>query len=525
MGDFFVCYTSLMQTRLFYCVLLGFTVGVGLATVFQFAPAVILWVMVLAFGVGLVWRRRSEAPAARVVLLCSVTLLALSLGMLRIEVAAEKFGHSALEAKVGQTVELTGVVAKEPTHSTKTVQFYLETDTDLVLISADRMTKVSYGDVVQVAGKLERPDSFTTELGRTFDYPGYLKARGVKYRISFAEVAVTGKGEANRLVAGLLMAKGTFINSLETYLPEPAVGLGEGLLLGVKAALGDDIETNFRRTGIIHIVVLSGYNVMLVVAFILFCFSYFLPQRLRLLCAVLAIAAFALIVGLSATVLRASVMASLVLLAQFLGRNYQVLRALLFAGVVMLLINPYLLVYDVGFQLSFMATLGLVLILPHFEKVVATGGVVGVKEFLLSTLATQIAVLPLLMYHIGEVSLIALLVNLLVLPVVPLAMLLTFLAGVAGLLFAPLALFCGYLATLSLQYILWIAAVFAALPFATVSVPAFSALGMLGLYGVMFVVWCWLEQRALPPADVTMSDWIIEDEMVAKEHTPVFFQR
>ena len=156
---------------------------------------------------------------------------------------------------------------------------------------------------------------------------------------------------------------------------------------------------------------------------------------------------FALIVGLSATVVRASVMACILLIAQAYGRTYDVLRALLFAGVVMIAINPFLLLYDIGFQFSFMATVGLILVAPQFESFVSDGfSKLGFRDFFIATVATQIAVLPLLLYHIGEVSLIAVVVNVLVLPAVPFAMLTTFLAGVTALISEPIALLFAFLA-------------------------------------------------------------------------------
>ena len=188
-------------------------------------------------------------------------------------------------------------------------------------------------------------------------------------------------------------------------LPEPEVSLGAGLLLGVKQALGTDLEADFRTAGIIHIVVLSGYNLMLVGIFISFLLSFFLSQRPRLICSMVAIVIFAILVGLSATVVRATIMALLMLFAGTSGKRYLVLRALMFAGLVMLLINPLLLVHDVGFQLSFMATLGLIVIAPLLQdKLASLPWQRVIKEYLLPTLATQIMVLPILLYQIGQFS-------------------------------------------------------------------------------------------------------------------------
>lgn len=239
-------------------------------------------------------------------------------------------------------------------------------------------------------------------------------------------------------------------------------------------------------------------------------FSFFLPLRFRIGAGIVAIISFALIVGLSATVVRASIMAALVLIAQVFGRRYDVLRALILAGWLMIILNPYLLVYDVGFQLSFMATLGLILIVPQLEaSVINNFRGVGLKQFFLATVATQIAVLPILMFHIGEVSLISVLVNMLVLPVVPVAMLLTFMTGLVGLFFLPLASLVGFLASLSLDYILAVANLFGSLTYAAIPVPEFSIVGVIVMYIIIGSI---LFYRRDSKSEAVLNDWVIEEE-------------
>lgn len=204
-------------------------------------------------------------------------------------------------------------------------------------------------------------------------------------------------------------------------------------------------------------------------------------------------------------------MAVLVLFAQSFGRQYDVIRGLFLAGFVMILINPFLLLYDIGFQLSFMATLGLILIAPYFETILITKRKIQVKEFLFATLSTQIAVLPLLLYHIGEVSLVAVIVNVLVLPIVPVAMLLTFITGIVGLVSIPLASLLGYFTTLSLKYILVIAERFSDLPFASVTVPVFSPVGVLLSYLSMILVFWFISHRK-KTVHGTLHGWTIETE-------------
>ncbi len=524
-----------MSSKLISVSILAFLFGVAIRTLYEVPLVVVIWLVFIGLVLGVWWRRKSFAFSAPFIFSLSLIFIFTAIGIVRTEIHSWQFGISNLQSSVGENITIEGVVATEPDYRAKTVQIRLQTETDKILVSTDRLVNINYGDVIEVSGKLTEPESFATDLGRTFDYPNYLRAQGIEYQISFAQVEVKNSNSGNFVMSKLLEFKNYFISSLQKVIPEPMVGLGNGLLLGVKSALGDEIENDFRETGIIHIVVLSGYNIMLVVTFIMFCLSYLFALRNRIIFGILAIVAFAGVVGFSATVVRASIMAILVLCAQAFSRKYDVLRALLLAGVLMILINPYLLLYDIGFQLSFMATLGLILIIPKFEEnSLLKKGILNWREFLFSTLATQIAVLPLLMYHIGQVSLISLLVNMLVLPMVPVAMLLTFITGILGLFSFTLASIIGYLATLSLAYILNIAHYFVLVPYAAVTVPEFSAFGVGVLYLLMIATWYWFDGRKTKLEQ--NQEWVIEDEVKEKvgearsasptkdDELPIFFR-
>ena len=465
----------------------------------------------------------------------AILLVCFAGGLLRTHVASQDFGNSTLSSSVGEKVELVGVVSKEPDVRDASTHLYVRTETDIVLVTTERYTDIRYGDKVRASGTLKEPESFVGELGREFNYPAYLLVRSVEYQVSFARVDVLSQGNGNRFIAFLLAIKQTLINGIESVLNEPQAGLSEGLLLGVKQALGEELEEAFRTSGIIHIVVLSGQNVMIVVMFILTALSFILPRRPKLLVGLCVVVCFALMVGLSATVVRASLMAGMILIAQLLGRTYDLVRALLFAGAVMVFINPYILLYDLGFQFSFMATLGLILIAPKFETFISDGfSTLSIKEFFVATIATQVAVLPLLLYHIGEVSLVAVIVNVLVMPIVPLAMLATFMAGVISLISTTLALPFAFLAHVVLSYIIQVALFFSSLPFASFVVPPFPVYGIFALYAVLGLsVW------KLRPKNQTnwvdpLDGWTIEEETEkvgeaqrtspTSNETPIFFR-
>ena len=531
-----------------YALSIGLAVGVGIQTVLSLSFTA--WLIVSCSAVLCAYLARIVTVPGRCTLLQLVALaLVMSvLGAWRMDYVHEQH-HS--HARIGldhSEVQLSGLVVREPEIRPTSLQVHIELEDTRVLLIVDRHADIRYGDILSVTGRLQEPEAFAAELGRTFPYPGYLAARGITHSMFFPDVTVVERDAGNPFIAFLLDQKAQFMQRIEAMIPEPQVGLAEGLLLGVRRAMSDDTLAAFRTTGIIHIVVLSGFNVMLVVAFVRYLFGYVLSLRARAIASIIAITCFALIVGLTATVVRASIMAALLLVAQFLGRTYEAMRGLFIAGAVMIVLNPYLLVYDIGFQLSFVATFGLILVAPHLEIMFATVPArVGARGYVVATIATQIAVMPLLLYHVGEFSVVSPVVNLLILPLVPIAMLLTFISGMVALLWPSFAQLIGFGAYLSLGYILLIAEWFATLPFAAFWIPAFSfiwvPIGYLGLWWLYRWYVRWSERRVRPTPAATacdefdLSEWTIltaaefsERQAHTKEKshrtddTPIFFR-
>lgn len=517
-----------MNGALLYGATAGFACGILARAFFDFGSTTILLLAVL--GAALMWLPRlvSANLAHTAGLMVGCVLVGASLGALRLDY--EKQILPALAGVAESEVALYGRVVAAPDRRPHSLHLYIKEQHtgERVLAFADPFSDVAYGDVVRVTGTLETPTAFDTDLGRTFNYPGYLRARGVHHVLFFPEVTVIERGKGNPLIAWLLSVKSLLTSGIRATIEEPQAGLGEGLLLGTTRALGPELEAAFRRTGIIHIVVLSGYNVMIVAEAVMRLLSVFFSVRTRVVVGICAISLFALMVGLSATVVRASIMASLVLIARATGRIADVMRALMAAGVVMLLFNPYLVAFDPGFQLSFLATLGLILIAPHLEtalRLVPTR--FQVREFIVATIATQIMVLPLLLFLIGEMSLVAVAVNVLVLPAVPFAMLLSFLSALAGMLLPAVGVVLGGIAQGVLFYIVSVAVVFAALPFAAVPVSffplSFLALGYAIIAGLLFFLWRRTHRftnRQVAGARIRLAGWTIVSGASEKTSLP-----
>lgn len=489
-----------MRDSILYAVVFGFASGIFFRSLFVYpysaiGVASLFAISFMALGV--------VRPAIRLpLILVSIALFAFSLGVIRFEIASSVEASSALQAKVTQKVILEGVVLSEPDRRESSTRVTLLPDTlfgerlqseEMVLVSYPQFPRLVYGDRVKVEGVLQEPENFDTDTGRTFDYVSYLKKDGIVYQISFATVEKIGAGEGNVVIATLLTLKSKYLESIARIIPEPEVSLLGGITVGAKESLGTELTEMFREVGLIHIVVLSGYNISIVAENIMRVVSAggYLPQAASLSIGAISIVLFALMTGASATVVRASLMALLVVLARATGRTYAITKALLIAGVVMVLHSPYILVFDPSFQLSFIATLGLILLGPHIEKqLLFVPESFGFRGFTVATIATQVFVLPLLLYQSGTLSLVSLPANLLVLVVVPFAMLFGFLAGVAGFLSVFLAYPFALVAHALLAYILFITELLSSVPFASVSVPYFPAWLLFALYVTLaFAVW------------------------------------
>lgn len=500
-----------MNSVLFYGATVGFMVGIALASVdiFDVTRTILCILMSIAFAMLFLIQKE------RLFISCAAAAFAIALGSGWMFLT-ERFQHDSLVRFEGENIELVGIVGTEPDHRARSTLLTIDIETvggeDMegrILVFDTRYSPVLYGDRVRIEGELQRPEAFETDLGRTFDYPGYLRARGVTHTMSFARVTVESSGHGWGFVAALLSFKSHLSASIERALLAPESGLALGLLLGERQSFGEENEEAFRTAGLIHIVVLSGYNIALMITAAMTLLA-FASMRVRAIVGLLVIVSFVLMAGPSATVVRAAIMASLIVIAKANGNTYVIMRALMVAGIAMLVWNPYLLVHDPGFQLSFLATLGLILLAPilegWFEKYVAyVSFMTPVKEYLIATVATQIMVAPILMYSIGAFSFVSVASNIAVLPAVPLAMLLSAITGVVGMASTSLALLVGYPTDLVLHYMVTAAERFADVPYASIAVPSFPFTAVLVSYAMLGGAIVHLSKKKKTPAKALPS--------------------
>ncbi len=393
----------------------------------------------------------------------------------------------------GRTAVVEGAVADDPDVRATSVRVPLAVSTvngvpanGKMLAVLPRDSVVQYGDTVSVRGALEIPESFETNTGRMFDYKNYLSARGIALVVQRAQLRSVEEGRPG-VLRTLFVLKHTFEHALERVMQEPMASLMEGFLLGEKSGLPQLLMQAFVLAGLIHVVVLSGYNIGVVSEWTLRFFAAWLPKKIALGAVAVVIVLFALMAGGGMATLRACLMGLIAILARYLKRPASALRSLAVAAVAMFLYNP-LVILDAGFMLSVLATFGLITLGPWVEKKMEWVPSAGARSVAATTIAVQIYVLPALLYYTGVLSFVSVPVNVLVLPFVPLAMLLGFLAGMLALVHPLVALLPALAADALLRTMILITETAAALPWAAAVVPAFPGWVAVLLY-VPLSVW------------------------------------
>ncbi len=463
----------------------GFAVGVFVRSFYILPWEVFAFVttsVVIIFGAWFFIRRPVYA-------ITGIMLLAFLTGGVRTAMTPMSLPN-AFHKQLGAEVTLVGTISSAPDIRDTGVRIIISVSKDgektRVLANVSRAENVAYGERVILHGKLEAPKPFATEYGRVFRYDRHLAVKGVFAIMSHATLTKVSPpgGLWAHLYVALINVKQVFLHALAMALPEPEASLAGGIVAGGTQGLGAKLLDDFIRSGLIHVVVLSGYNVMIVADAVLLALS-FLSRKWATSIAVIVIGAFVLMAGAGASSIRAGLMAFFALVALATGRTYDVTRTLLVAVLLMLLWNPLLLTFSLGFDLSVIATLGLILGVPLIEPKLTFIRSAFLREIIASTMSAQVAVVPLLLYVNGLFSLVALPANILVLPFVPLAMAMSATAGAVAFVAPGIASLAGLPAYIILHYIMSVVHFTAHIPLATFDVPVFSFAWVVGAYALL----------------------------------------
>ena len=474
------------KSKNFLCFCTSFILGIFLNSFFQ--ENLFLFLILGVFFVF--WKYKKIS-------ILGFCILFFIFGVWRYQSFQSKTEANQLIKHVGQKVSFVGIVNErpEPGQSTTKIEIKIENLESKVLITTWKYPEYHYGDKLKIQGRLEEPAFFND-----FDYKTYLAKDGVYAVMYQPQIELIENGCGGFIKEKLLFFKEKLKKSINLIMPAPQSGLLEALFFGDEENIPKKWIDKFNVTGTRHITAVSGMNITIISALILNLFlllGFWRNQAFYF--SVVFIIFYVSVIGAPSSGVRAGIMGILFLIAQYFGRHSNGLRIIIISAVFMLLFNPLLLMLDVGFQLSFLAILGLVYLQPIFsnwlEKV---PNIFEIRYTLSATLAAQCFTLPILIYNFGRISLISPLVNLFIVPLITIVTILGFLLSFIGLISIPLGIAFSFPVWLILTYIFKIVDIFSEISFANIVLENISFVWVIVFYIFLgLLIWRIEEKKKL----------------------------
>ncbi|MEK7061695.1 MAG: ComEC/Rec2 family competence protein [Patescibacteria group bacterium] len=351
----------------------------------------------------------------------------LVLGIIRLEISEFNIKNNQLRKfnDKGEII-LVGKIINEPDvrENYQKLKIKIGNPKGIVLVATGRYPEYKYLDKLKITGELKTP--FETE---EFSYKNYLLKDGIYSVMDFPKVEFMSQSVNSPFdltFSGVLWFKQKLRESIRKNYSPPQSFILEGTILGDNGAMPQDLKNKLNITGLRHIIAVSGTHIVILAAILMsFLLALGLWRGQAFYVSISFIWLYIILTGLPASGIRAATMGSLFLLAQKIGRQSMATRTIAMAAAIMVAFNPLLLLYDVGFQLSFLASMGIIYLNPFFKNLF--------KFDLISiTFAAQIFTLPIMVYNFGNISLVSPIANLLILPIVSGLMVFGFISSILG---------------------------------------------------------------------------------------------
>lgn len=341
-----------------------------------------------------------------------------------------------------------------------------------VKISED---KLNVRNKIKAEGVFKLPDLQRNKGG--FNYRRYLNSQKIYGTITVKSITVIEEGKVDFITKIKNKIEDTFLK----LLPKDYAGIINSMLNGDTKNVSENILEDFKNSGITHLLAVSGSNIAYIIMFLSLCSNKIFGKYLSYYILIISIIIFIFVSGASASVARAGIMAILNIVAILLSRKSNTLNNIFFSAVILLIINP-LTIYDVGFILSFVGTLGIVLLskpiislIEKFIKIKFLSETIGV------TLSAQLMLLPIMMYFFNTISIISLITNLIIVPISGFLTILGFITVLISVVSFKLARVISFAIYTLLYFMLKIASFLGKISWANLLVPT-SKIWMIVIY-------------------------------------------
>jgi len=507
-----------------YWILISFIIGITAESFYIFPKIIILGFLISGFIISfLPFFIEKLKRHQKFLIVLGFSILFFCLALLRLQMVQFKIENDPV-VKFNdrpERIELFGRIISEPDIKSnyQSLKVKVNETNSIVLVSTNLYQTYHYLDEVRITGKLETPIS-----EGNFNYKNYLMKDGIYSLMGFPEIEIISLGHSSTgesqdhhySVASFLYEKILFLkvkmqDSIKSNYSPPGSFIIEGVILGNDKNMSQDLKDKFNSAGLSHITAVSGSNIFIMVSIImpiLLFFGFFRQKALYL--TLIFVWVYVVLVGLPASAVRAAIMASIFLLSKIIGRQNNGSRTIIIAATIMVFQNPLVLFYDIGFQLSFLASMGIIHLKPIIDnafyyllkkrkniiKLFKKIKMKNLIDIFSTTLVAQIFTLPIIIYDFQTISLVALITNLLLLPIISL---LTFM-GLFSVILGIFSRFLGWIFYLPCQfmliYFLKILDIFYQ-PWARISI-SISFILCIAYYVVLFI-FVWLINKKMQP--------------------------
>ena len=367
-------------------------------------------------------------------------------------------------------------------------QIPIEIDGIKLLLFTDK--RFSFGDVIEIEGEPSFPKRFLNkQTNKEFNYEEFLKGRGYHgiFRFPHIELLAKGGGAKVFLISKIENTVFNFREKVSDKLYAYTAPVALGMTIGDKAQIDEKVKANLVKSGLVHLVVLSGGNIVALIGFLFVLFRYIFNYSFAVFATLVLVAVFVFAVGADAPAVRAGIMGVISLLAIFNFAQVNLGRSLLFAVFVMSVFNPFIWL-DVSFQFTLIATVAVVFgtpILSMFFWYLPT----VLKEVISATVAVQTALFPLLAYKMGVISLVAPLANIFAVPLAPAVMFSTFAISIP-----PISQPASFISNTLVEFIIAVAELFANIPFSVIHFEKFSIYLVFLWWALLIFIWFVLKE-------------------------------
>jgi competence protein ComEC len=470
---------------LYFC--LSFIGGIFFASFFKFSLQILFFLSILSLILISIF------PKNRILLVLAFCIFSFALGIFRYQIFFSKIQNQEIKKFIGKEISIFGIIDEEPKIREKSIIFPLKTEKGKILVKAGRYPELEYGEKVRITGILKEP-----ERKDSFNWKNYLLKDGILVEMDFPKVEKTGENFGNPIKKFSIFLKKKIEEAIKENLPSLHSALLKSLLFGEEEEIPFEWKEKLNQTGVRHIAAVSGMNITIISSLILsFLLFLGLWRHHAFYLSIFLISFYVLMIGAPSSAIRAAIMGILYLTAQYFGRIVSGERSIVFAATLMLLFNPLLLRYDIGFQLSFLAILGIVYFYQFFfEKFKKFPKLI--KESLASTLSAQIFTFPILIYNFGQISLISPLSNILILPILPVITILGFIFSFFGIIIEPIGYLLSFPCWLLLSYLLKVVDLCSKIPYSFLTLKV-NFLFLLISYSILIPLAFYLNKKFSQP--------------------------